>query len=264
MIEALDIVLFPGTVYLVCSIEIGLVGIIGHKAHVKRSLVPAKGCGPHALSVDILLSLQPLSRGGIQHIIYISAVLPIPQIVGSQDLTAGHKMHGSAHHVIGILHPDHVRIGIVQSGDGIDVRILHGPGIRVTSVGFHLPRLPLEVDHTVLLNREDRLQLSVLRDHTSSLYKRICRRPDQFRLLLARIGRFSQIMPYLQRIAGVLIHRLGGQAAFLRTGQFQRHLVPVPCAGIGHIPEHPPVGTILHPTDDCVIVPVDAGALLLL
>ena len=39
-------------------------------------------------------------------------MFPVPQVIGTQNLTTGHEVHGCADHIIGILHPDHVGIRI--------------------------------------------------------------------------------------------------------------------------------------------------------
>ncbi len=43
------------------------------------------------------------------------------QIVGTQDLTPGHEMHGCGDHIVYIIHADHIRIRIIQSYDRIDL-----------------------------------------------------------------------------------------------------------------------------------------------
>jgi hypothetical protein len=48
---------------------------------------------------------------------------PMNQIIGTQDDAARHKMHGCADHVIRILYPDNIRIGVIRENDGI----LHMP-----------------------------------------------------------------------------------------------------------------------------------------
>ena len=86
-------------------------------------------------------------------------------------------------------------------------------------------------------------------------HKGLRRRLDQLCLRLVRVGRFSDIMPELQRITGILIHPLC-QNTILSGGSLQRelhrHILPGPLSGI--IPQNAPEGAILHFHYDSIVI----------
>ncbi len=140
MIESFYVVLFPGAPDILCLVQVGLSRIIGHKADVKNTLMKPQTSRPHALTVYVFLSGQRLPRRAVQPVINIGHMLPMCQVIGPQDLAPRHKMHGGAHHIIGIPHPDHIRVRIVQPGNRISHLRLHfhtgKPGLPRSQVGF--------------------------------------------------------------------------------------------------------------------------------
>ncbi len=125
MEESLHIPFLPGPLYAVRRIQVGFMGVIGHKAYVESTLMITDGCGPHALAINILFPFQPLAGRTVQPVIYISRMFPVPKIIGTENFTSWHKMHGGTHHIISVFYTNHIRIRIVQPGDGIDFKSSH-------------------------------------------------------------------------------------------------------------------------------------------
>ena len=119
MIKAFDTMLLPGSFHSRRGIEISLSCIVGHKTDIKDPFVIAQTGGPHTLAVAIGLPFQRLPGRTVQPVIDIDYMLPVHKIIRTQYLTTRHKMHGCAHHIIGIPNSDDIRVRIVQSGNRI-------------------------------------------------------------------------------------------------------------------------------------------------
>ena len=119
VIKALHLVSFPGTFQISGTEQIGLSRIIGHKHDIEHSLVIAERCRPHSLSISILSLLQTFCLRKLQSLIDIGINLPVHQIIRTKNHTPRHKMHGGTHHIIGIIHPNHIRVGIIRRNQWI-------------------------------------------------------------------------------------------------------------------------------------------------
>ena len=261
MEKSFYIVLLPGSLRLRGCVEIGLVGVICHKAHIISAIVISQRCRPHALAVYILLTFQSLSGSTVQLIIHIGEMLPVSQVVRTENLASRHKVHCSTHHVIGISHPYGIGIRIIQPCDRIDGRILGGTHIGISSVRHNFPGLPLKVNHTILLHRQGNLHLAVFRFHPSSLHKRTGRVLQQLAFFCRKIGRFPHVMPYFQWIAVDLIHGFGQKTAFLLLLHLQSQQIFFSGPPVCHIPDHPAVTAVIHAHDHCIVVFQDAMSL---
>ena len=116
MIETFDIVFLPRSVNGRSCIQIGLLCIVSHKCYIESSLVITDTCGPHSFSVNALAIHKFLSGSAVQSIVHVCCMFPMLQVVGFQNLTTGHKVHGGTYHVISILYTDHIRIRIIHTG----------------------------------------------------------------------------------------------------------------------------------------------------
>ena len=211
-------------------------------------MIPQR-CRPHALAIDVLLSLQGLPRCAVQLVIHIGEMLPVSQVIRTQYLASRHKVHGSAHHIIGISHPDCIGVRIIQPCDRIDRRILGGTHIGISSVRHNFPGLPLKVNHPVLLHRQGNLHLAVFRFHPSCLHKRTGRVLQQLAFFRRKIGRFPHVMPYFQRITVGLIYGFGQKTAFLLLLHLQSQQIFFSGPPVCHIPDHPAVTAVVHTHD---------------
>ena len=78
----------------------------------------AQAAGPHPLSVDAALPFHPFLGCFLQGVVDIAGNLPVSQIIGTQNHPARHEVQGGADHIIGILHPYDIRVGVVHFDDG--------------------------------------------------------------------------------------------------------------------------------------------------
>jgi len=55
----------------------------------------------------------------LKGIVHLIQQLPVDEVVGAQDIAAGHEVHGGARHIISITHADDIGVGEVGVDYGI-------------------------------------------------------------------------------------------------------------------------------------------------
>ena len=265
MVEAVNVALLPGSLHILCGVQVGLVGIVCHKDHIEHSVVVTKAGSPHTLSVNVLLPLQALCRGGIQLIVHISCMLPVNQVVGAQNLAARHEMHAGAYHVIGILHTDDIRIRIIHGGNRVYILILHHMVVIIAPIRSKRCRLGAKINHCMLLHGYGKLQPSGIHPLTLRGYCRVGCHLQLPGLCPGRICRLTHVMPYLQGITGLLIHPLiFNEILAGHCLQTDLQIQGISGTFSGVIPGHTPEFPIRSPDNDTVVIFVNTAAFLFL
>ena len=100
-------------------------GVVAGKRQIKDPVAETQGRRPHALPVDLLPALQAVGRAVLQPVEDMAYKLPVDQIPGAENVPAGHEVHGGAGHVVGVSHPDDVRVREVGVDDRIGILISH-------------------------------------------------------------------------------------------------------------------------------------------
>ena len=125
----------PGAVFHVGGGEdVGLPGGQAGKGYVILAVVVADAGGPGAAAVVALPVAQGELVAVIQNVVGVAHRLPVDQVRGFHHGAAGGEVHGGAHHVVGVIHPDDVHIRDVGIHHGIGkglipaVRSCHSPG----------------------------------------------------------------------------------------------------------------------------------------
>ena len=125
----------PGAVFHVGGGEdVGLPGGQAGKGYVILAVVVADAGGPGAVAVVALPVAQGELVAVIQNVVGVAHRLPVDQVRGLHHGAAGGEVHGGAHHVVGVIHPDDVHIRDVGIHHGIGkglipaVRSCHSPG----------------------------------------------------------------------------------------------------------------------------------------
>ena len=125
MIKAFYDAFFPWSFDIISSIKVCFSGIIRHKANIIHPFMVSERCGPHAFSIAVFLTNNPLLLCAVQSFIHIAQMFPVNEVIRPQNLTPRHKVHCSAYHVIRIIYPDDIWIRIIQFCNWIFSCYLH-------------------------------------------------------------------------------------------------------------------------------------------